>query len=483
MISISKIMHRHNKKKGTRGEKPAAAEEVAVEKPLPDESFHRADVISGDGFLFSSLPIREGSAQGAHGKPRHEEEEEAPADRERVEKLPEEKESKGPEPDSRHVCEGANSERHRPEDAKTPSGDETVSVKAAVESEKKVGFHFANLPIRGEEPQKAAPAEVSGAFTIQTGRLRDGEDREGVDRMYGKALALARETLFKAERNGHIDCRPIGLLVDEMIRELVTGTDRLIGTVSSQAGDGKNHLHSHMTNVAVISLAMGLEQKLNISKLRDVGVSSFLHDVGISRVSPLIFSDVRLSSTEMEEVKRHPAYGLEILKNSSDASDIALKVVYQEHERLDGSGYPNGLQGIDKLDWCSRLVAVADVFEAVTHNRPHREAIPHYEAMKWLLGHKEIGKFDPAALRSLISCMGVYPIGCWVKLSNDEVAKVVGINPSKPLKPKVKTIFDNRGWKLDKAKPIDLVECNSIQVVKPLSGGELKALAERHGLC
>ncbi|MFH0798863.1 MAG: HD domain-containing phosphohydrolase [Pseudomonadota bacterium] len=317
--------------------------------------------------------------------------------------------------------------------------------------------------------------------SAQTGDV-EGHDyslNEHTEKNYARLLVVAREVMRNAENGLPLDCRSVERAAGDLIDEFVSGNEQLIAAACSPVKGDENYLYAHIVNVTILSLAMGMDQKLNISKLIDLGVSSFFHDVGITRVLHLVNKQDYLSPSEKGLVREHPMFGVEILKKTSGISDTVLKVVYQEHERLDGSGYPEGITDAGKLDECSRIVAVADVFEAITHRRPHRDGVLPHEAMKRMLGSEEVVKFDSGVLKSLVNRVGIYPVGSWVRLSNGEVARVVGLNAGRALKPKVKVIFDKDGWKLREARLLNMADCDAIQIVKLVGDSELNGYFNR----
>lgn len=299
----------------------------------------------------------------------------------------------------------------------------------------------------------------------------DGNSRE----IYEEALGLAEDTIINAGRETPIDYRGVYRIVDEIIREIVAGNDNL-AIRACLPNPSFDPLYTNQVNTTIISIVVGVDRKLNILKLRELGISAFLHDIGIAKIADMVRHSDKLSAEETRTVQMHPLWGLMTLMKISDVSEAALMVVYQEHERLNGSGYPRGIAGPEKLCEFTTIVSASDVFEALTHQRPHRAALSAYDALKQMLSEGQVAKFDPDVMKSLISRVGLFPVGSWVRLSNDNVAKVVGINQGRPLKPRVRVMFDRGGWKLDSAKTIDLALDPSIQIVKTISEGEINQI-------
>ena len=205
-------------------------------------------------------------------------------------------------------------------------------------------------------------------------------------------------------------------------------------------------------------------------------MASFLSDLGISQVLDVINKNQVLTDEDWAKIREIPYKTVEILKRVPDLDQVILTVAQESHERADGSG-PLGVKDLQQLDEFSRIVAVIDVFEALTHERPHRERLLPHEAMKTIL--EEGSKFESEVLRLLIDRIGVYPVGSWVRLSNKEIAKVVGSNPGQPLRPRAKIIFNEHGETLEEPLLIDLAKNLSLQVLQPVSDEELKKFATK----
>ncbi len=131
------------------------------------------------------------------------------------------------------------------------------------------------------------------------------------------------------------------------------------------------HTHGHQMRVAQLAVAIGRELDLSDDILTGLDLGARVHDVGkISVPMELLTTSRKLSTCEMAIMRTHPAIGANILSGMKFPWPI-VEIVAQHHERIDGSGYPDGLKG-DEITLEARIVAVADVVEAITHHRPYR---------------------------------------------------------------------------------------------------------------
>jgi len=181
------------------------------------------------------------------------------------------------------------------------------------------------------------------------------------------------------------------------IANLYTEADDLfINTISAlvAAIDAKDpYTKEHSQRVATYSVKIAEEMGLPVEMQRRVKVGALLHDIGKIGVSDVILAKRdRLSDEEWDRIKTHPCVGMNIMKQVH-LSDDELAALMQHHERMDGLGYPNGLKG-EAISLVARIVAVADVFDALTSARPYRPAMSVAVALDIL--EKEAGNhLDP----------------------------------------------------------------------------------------
>ena len=162
------------------------------------------------------------------------------------------------------------------------------------------------------------------------------------------------------------------------------------------------YTHTHSANVATYSLALGRELGLNVNNsLWELTLGALLHDVGKAGVpSEILNKSKPLSADEMSIIKKHVEWGMEIVKNTPAVPFRSYPAVAQHHERLDGSGYP---EGEEKLHLFGKIVAVADTFDAMTTNRPYKTAKSSFAAVSVLRSME--AQYDPAVVKALVQVM------------------------------------------------------------------------------
>jgi len=207
----------------------------------------------------------------------------------------------------------------------------------------------------------------------------------------------------------------------------------------------------HSINVFIYSAKVGLALGYYGRQLLELGLAATLHDAGMVKVpEEIIKKSNLLSNEELSSIKKHPIYGHEIIMNLGKEYMWLAEVVLQEHEREQGQGYPKGLKG-DQIHEYAKIIGMADVYEALTHPRPHRrEAVP-YDAMQEMKA-----LFSPRILKALVIQLTIYPPGCYVKLNSNVIARVIAVNPDSPLRPTIEAICDSQGRPSEPGRVINL---------------------------
>ena len=171
-------------------------------------------------------------------------------------------------------------------------------------------------------------------------------------------------------------------------------------------------------------------------RMRKLGLGLLVHDVGKLAVPPEILNKPgRLTDPEMEVMKTHAAAGVELLR-PADLSPLALSVVRDHHERIDGSGYPDGLIGHQVQEF-PRIAAVADVYDAVTSERVYKPAAPPHVGVKVIRSGTGTG-FCPNVVRAFRAVVMPYPVGHEIKLPDGRAAVVSHVDIAEPDVPTVR---------------------------------------------
>ncbi|TRZ94566.1 HD domain-containing protein [bacterium] len=293
-------------------------------------------------------------------------------------------------------------------------------------------------------------------------------DKARSHNLYLMGIQLIREVLTNAEELKPISLVQLAHWVGDIVDCLISTDAELLRLFYEYASD--NYLHSHMVNTAIMSTEIGLGLDYNKSQLSELGLAAFLHDIGMIKVAKLEMQERRLSESEYNEVKNHPVYGADILSKIKDIAEPIIYVAKEEHERMNGAGYPNGLKNGEISEY-ARIVMIVDVYEALTHNRPYRKKVSPHEAVKELIASNSL--FDSLILKVLINKVGVYPLSSWIELNSNEIGRVTINNNEFPLRPVVNILFDATGHKLRESRTINLAKQFNLFIKNALTEEEL----------
>ena len=223
----------------------------------------------------------------------------------------------------------------------------------------------------------------------------------------------------------------------DIVEEILHNKNVMINLVDIKSID--NYTYQHAVNVAVLSLVIGMELRLNKNELYELCIGAMLHDLGKAFISKdILFKKTTLDEAEFEVIKTHTTKGYEYISQQYELPVSAKLIALQHHERLDGSGYPSGYKNVD-IHKLAKIVAIADVYDAMTSDTPYRKAVPPHEAIELIMG--SAGRlFDFEMAKIFVRKIVPYPVGSLIKLSNGDVGVVQETRINYPLRPKVKII-------------------------------------------
>ncbi len=225
--------------------------------------------------------------------------------------------------------------------------------------------------------------------------------------------------------------------LDEIIDELSADRNMLINMADLKAHDEYTYYHS--VSVATLSILLGVSANMNRTALYKLGMGALMHDIGKVFISrELINKPSTLTTEEFEKMKRHSSFGYDYLREQWGGPVESVVAVLTHHERYDGGGYPFGLMG-DKQPLEGKIIALSDVYDAMTSDRAYHSALPPSEAIEHIMGNSGV-MFDPQVVRAFMNKVVPYPVGSRVRLSNGLTAIVVATNKESLMRPKVKPI-------------------------------------------
>lgn len=261
-------------------------------------------------------------------------------------------------------------------------------------------------------------------------------------RSYAQLLLTARQLVAGARERGAVDLpmaeRAVAALVDQH------GTDPDSLVLLSALRPSSAEVAVPLVNVALLTVALGLQLGLRRDQVLGLGVGALLHDIGMALLpEELVTRAGPLDEEQQVLLQRHPVEGAAVLLASGPGLfHPATAVVLEHHVGVDGSGYPS----LDDRGPSApaRIVAVVDTFEAVTSPRPYRAPLDRGAAVA-VLASSAGRSLDPAAVGAFQRLLGRYPTGSLVELTSGELALVVGQHAADPDRPRVLVLLDASG--------------------------------------
>ena len=200
----------------------------------------------------------------------------------------------------------------------------------------------------------------------------------------------------------------------------------------------------HSVNVCILSLAFSHHLGYAKEQMQTIGLGALLHDIGKTKTPPEVLDKPgKLTPAEFEIIRRHPVDGWNMIKDNRDVPHASLEIIKYHHERISGRGYPEGLSGRD-LSTHVLMVAICDVYDAITSDRVYHHGIPAHEGLSamYQLAPNEFGK---ELMQEFIRCIGIYPVGSLVELSTGALGIVMVNDPQNRLRPVVMLVRDPKG--------------------------------------
>lgn len=297
--------------------------------------------------------------------------------------------------------------------------------------------------------------DVSGAY-IESDMGNDIEPTEILEPGYKKKVITEMKEIFE-------DCERTTTLSDRSLYQSTHIAEDLVMSILNQdvflvdvitIKDYDNYTYSHCMYVAMLSVLIGIQLKYNQQQLNELALCGLMHDIGkVDIPLEIINKQGRLTDDEFAAIKTHPLRSIKRLRHNHNLTQRVFNGISCHHEKYDGTGYPYGLQG-DKIHIYARILALADVYDALTSDRSYRRAWMPSEAIEYMMSQSNI-HFDFDLLQCFLRTVAAYPIGSVVTLSDGSIGLVIHNNPENTLRPKIR-IIRNHGT-AQKGDEIDLL--------------------------
>ncbi|CAI6087436.1 HD-GYP domain-containing protein [Cohnella sp. JJ-181] len=253
--------------------------------------------------------------------------------------------------------------------------------------------------------------------------------------MMSQAVQFTRDMFERVREVGQLDSEAFEHTVTPIILQIAENKDmfRLFHTVKAK----DEYTHQHNIGVSVLSTLIGRWLGWSDDEVALLSLAASLHDVGKVRIpDEILLKPGRLTTDEYAEMKLHTVYGYEILKASRKMNPRVALVALQHHERDDRRGYPYGIRN-GEMDEMSKVVAVADIFHAMSSRRPYHEPMPFYRVVSEMR-NGSFGELDPHIVGVFLEQIIRHLLGRQVKLSDGRWGEVVYLDPQEDMHPLVR---------------------------------------------
>jgi putative nucleotidyltransferase with HDIG domain len=329
--------------------------------------------------------------------------------------------------------------------------------------------------------QRVATAEARDAQTVgadaqavsekvarleQLKRIR--RDIAAVEGKFREAADAARTIRHLVDGSPQKARREAESLVGRMVSTLASEDDVALHAMSNKLGDG---VYFHSLNVTVLSLMLARALSLGDAEMHELGLGALFHDFGKTEIpDAILLKTDPPTKSERALLEMHCEYGLGIA-GKAGLQKPALDIVMQHHEYVDGTGYPRKLVG-HQISRLARLVTIVNSYDNLCNPVNPDAALTPSEALAQMFAHHR-ARFDEVQFPAFIRCLGVYPPGSVVRLSNDMPGLVLSANPDKPLKPNV-LVYDE-GIPAEEAVIVTLSREPELRISRSLRPADLPA--------
>lgn len=310
----------------------------------------------------------------------------------------------------------------------------------------------------GPDRSTELPLDLANEAVLDAMQLL--ERRERAAELRNEAVQEVRDVFERIQTVGEIDVPLAETAAAKLATSLLDDARAMLSLV--QIKDADAYTFTHSVNVGILAMYLALHTEYH-SDLEEVAVGALLHDIGkVDTPTDILCKPGPLTEAEMAVMRRHPARGAEMLRDHGEKRHTVVSCVLSHHEKADGRGYPERRSG-PQIRPHATITAIADIFDALTTNRPYRAAFNPRDALDLMVSRMN-RELDHTLLACFSSIMGSYPVGSEVVLSDGSVGTVVNHYATTPDRPSVLVTTDTSGHKTSAPRLVHLAENTELSV-------------------
>jgi HD-GYP domain-containing protein (c-di-GMP phosphodiesterase class II) len=305
------------------------------------------------------------------------------------------------------------------------------------------GLDVGDAPTREEavavtERQLERVAET-GKSAAPERQVSLAEEMSRAKNTFTDATKIIRGVMDDIRLGRQIELEASKAIVEKITSSVVRNSNAMMTMRRLKSMDDYTFLHSVSVCTMLTTFTRAVD--MDVATIHDVALGALLHDVGKMRVNlALLNKPSKLSDEEFMHMKSHVVLGSDLLRQMSGVPKMAFEPLELHHERFDGSGYPNGLVGME-ISQVGRMSAIVDVYDAITSDRCYHSPLSPADAIRKLFEWSKF-HFDPALVQLFVKSVGIYPIGTLVRLESGRLGIVIEQRESNLLTPVVRVVFD-----------------------------------------
>lgn len=333
---------------------------------------------------------------------------------------------------------------------------------------------------KGNAGREGSPFRFSRIFSqtarqepiLQVTKPLDVSDNLSAESLYLQIIDCMQGIRDSAKKGERIAIETALSIIKRIVAapEILSGIHPMMAKVPGDT----DQLILQSADTMIYALKIGIQLNYTPKKMTELGLAALLQNVGMLVIpDAIIYKAGKLTEEEITMIKKHPESGRDMLAYLNGDFSSVVEAVYQHHERVNGSGYPQGLTE-DAIIEYAQIIGICDSFEAMSRNRPHRKALLQHTSVRQLITAKE-KLFSPHIVKAFLEEISLYPVGSYVKLNNGSIGRVIKTNRQQPVRPIIRIMLDGRGSTTTDDEYRDLSKQNVLNIVDVIPEAELPA--------